>query len=96
MTARANADGILPEYEDKLVGRPSKDDAKKYEGIIDNAIRALNNNSVNKWPVSQAGGVKRIFPPDERGFVEVLFLDSDNNPQTAYVKNRDAHFQEGW
>lgn len=41
--------------------------------------------------------VARVYEPDARGLTEVLFRNSDGDPWTAFLRDRElAYVTEGW
>lgn len=42
------------------------------------------------------GSVVRVFEPDRRGLIEVLYLDNQKNPMTAYIRDRTVTIADGW
>lgn len=89
--------GILPWVN--LTGPPPEKAAKDYEQRLDNYLRDMNRaESQYQWNITRTGGVVRIFPPDHKGRVEVLYLDRDDVPHTAWLNgdNTVITICEGW
>lgn len=48
-------------------------------------------------PNPKYNGVKRVYPPDTRGLQEALYLTTDDEPQTAFLRgNTVAYVVDGW
>jgi hypothetical protein len=48
-------------------------------------------------PSPKYNGIKRVYPADARGLAEVLYLDIEDEPYTAYLRgNVVAYTVDGW
>lgn len=41
--------------------------------------------------------VHRVYDPDERGLMEILYIDHDSQPMTVWKRGRElVYISEGW
>lgn len=66
--------------------------------LIDREIRKLRGEDKhNEWRWKLSKQIVKVFPPDEAGTREALYIDQDDKPHTAWIDDAEqVIIAEGW
>lgn len=88
-----------PKEEAELGMPPAPDDAQvcaKTMQKINKFILQFNGKNDNMASFPQARKVVRVYPPEEDGTIEALYIDADDAYMTAYLRGTHVSVAPGW